>query len=141
MLHNDPEGHNKIQDKYKETEFVMVHRHAEPNVYDIKPVDGKGQVHTVNWHQLQDLERTQEDRDYKDPYPSEQGLKVPSYNPDLSKDKSSLKSSHPYATHSKGEPPTLSLSTTAGVGSGGLRKAHTQSVTFCSKCLGKPFWI
>ena len=119
----------------------MVHRHAEPNVYDIKPVDGKGQVHTVNWHQLQDLERTQEDRDYKDPYPSEQGLKVPSYNPDLSKDKSPLKTSHPYATCSKGEPPTLSLSTTAGMGSGGLRKAHTQSVTFCSKCLGKPFWI
>ena len=79
--------------------------------------------------------------DYKDPYPSEQGLKVPSYNPTLSKDKSPLKTSHPYATCSKGEPPTLSLSTTAGMGSGGLRKAHTQSVTFCSKCLGKTFWI
>ena len=112
MLCDHPEGHNKIQDKYKETEFVMVHRHAEPNVHDIKPVDGKGQVCTVNWHQLQDLERTQEGRDYKDPYPSEQGLKVPSYSLDLSKDKSPLKTSHPYATHSKGEPPTLSLSTT-----------------------------
>ena len=96
---------------------------------------------TVNQHQLQDLERTQEDRDFKDPYPSEQGLKVPSYNPALSKDKSPLKTSHPYATCSKGEPPTLSLSTTAGMGSGGLRIALTQSVTFCSKCLGKPFWI
>ena len=67
--------------------------------------------------------------------------KFPSYNLDLKKDKSPLKTSHPYATRSKGEPPTLSLSTTAGMGSGGLRKAHTQSVTFCSKCLGKPFWI
>ena len=57
------------------------------------------------------------------------------------RDKSPHKTSHPYATHSKGEPPTLSLSTTAGVGSGGLRKAQTQSVTFCSKCLSKPFWI
>ena len=141
LLCDHPEGHNKIQDKYKETEFVMVHRNTESNVYDIKPVDGKGRVHTVNQHQLQDLERTQEDGDYKDPYPSVQGLKVPSYNPDLSKDKSPLKTSHPYATRSKGEPPTLSLSTTTSVGSGGLRKAHTQSVTFCSKCLGKPFWI
>ena len=141
MLHDHPEGHNKIQDKYKETEFVMVHRHVEPNVYDIKPVNGKGPVHTVNQHQLQDLERTQEDKDYKDPHSSYQGLQVPSYNPDLSRDKSPLKTSHPYATHSKGEPPTLSLSTTASMGSGGLRKAQTQSVTFCSKCLGKPFWI
>ena len=141
MLHNYPEGCNKTQDKYKETEFVMVHRHVEPNVYDIKPVDGKGSVCTVNRHQLQDLERIQEDKDYKDPYSSLQGLQVPSYNPDSSRHKSPLKTSHPYATHSKGEPPMLSLSTTAGVGSGGLRRAQTQSVTFCSKCLGKPFWI
>ena len=101
MLHDHPEGCNKIQDKYKETEFVMVHRHVEPNVYDIKPVDGKGSVHTVNQCQLQDLERTQEDKDYKDPYSSHQGLQVPSYNPDLSRDKSSLKTSHPYATSLK----------------------------------------
>ena len=136
LLHNHPEGHNKIQDKYKETEFVMVLRHVEPNVHDIKPINGKGLVHTVNKHQLQDLERTQEDKDYKDPYSSHQGLQDPSYNPSLSRDKSPLKTSHPYATHSKGEPPTLSLSTTAGMESGGLRKAQTQSVTFCSKCVG-----
>ena len=42
LLHDHPEGRNKIQDKYKEIEFVVVHRHAEPNVYDIKPFDGKG---------------------------------------------------------------------------------------------------
>ena len=77
LLCDHPEGHNKIQYKYKETEFVMVHRHVEPNVYDIKPVGGKGPVHTVNWHQLQDLERTQEDKDYKDPYSTYQGLQVP----------------------------------------------------------------
>ena len=98
-------------------------------------------MHTVNQCQLQDLERTQEDKDYKDPHSSYWGLQVPSYNPDMSRDKSPLKTSHPYATHSKGEPPTLFLSTIASVGSGGLRKAQTQSVTFCSKCLGKPFWI
>ena len=134
MLHDYSEGHNKIQDKYTGTTFVMVHRHVEPNVYNIKPVNGKGPVHTVNQCQLQDLERTQEDKDYKDPYSSHQGLQVPSYNPYLSRDKSPLKTNHPYATHSKGEPPTLSLSTTASVGSGGLRKTQTQSITFCSKC-------
>ena len=130
-----------MQDKYKESEIVVVHRHVEPNVYDIKSVNGKCPVHTVYQCQLQDLERTQEDKDYKDPYSSHQGLQVPSYNPDLSRDKSPLKTSHPYATHSKGEPLTLSLSTPASVGSGGLRKAQTQSVTFHSKCSGKPFWI
>ena len=75
---------------------------------------------------MQDLERTQEDKDSKDPYASHQGLQVPSYNPDLSKDKLPLKTSHPYATHSKGEPLTLSLSGTASMGSGGLRKAKSQ---------------
>ena len=68
------------------------------------------------------------------------GLQVPSYNPDLSRDKSPLKTSHPYGTHSKGEPPTLSLSTTASVGSGGLRKAQTQYYllfkVFRQTCLG-----
>ena len=45
------------------------------------------------------LERTQEDKDSKDPYASHQGLQVPFYNADLSKDKLLLKISHPYATH------------------------------------------
>ena len=67
LFHDHPEGCNKIQDKYKGTEFVMVHRDVEPNVYDIKPVNGKGPVHTVNQCQLQDLKRTQEDKDYNDP--------------------------------------------------------------------------
>ena len=44
----------------------------------------------------------------------------------ISKDKPCLIVSHPYATCPKGEPPTPSLSTTAGMGSGGLRKAQTQ---------------
>ena len=35
----------------------MVSRHVEPNVYDIKPINDKGLVHTVNWHQLLDLKK------------------------------------------------------------------------------------
>ena len=74
LLHYHPEGWNKIQDKYKEIEYVVGHRHVEPNVYDIRPVNGKGPVHTVNQHQLQDHERTQEDKDSNDPYSSHQGV-------------------------------------------------------------------
>ena len=48
LLQDHPGGCNKIQDKYKETEFVVVHRHVEPNVYHIKPVNGKGPVCIVN---------------------------------------------------------------------------------------------
>ena len=70
----------------------MVHRHAEPNVYDIKLVNGKGPVCTVNQCQLQDNYS-------KDFYASHLGLQVPSYNPSISRDKSPLKVSHPYATH------------------------------------------
>ena len=113
----------------------MVHRHAEPNVYDIKPVNGKGPVHTVNQYQLQDPERTQEDKDSKDPYTTHQGLLVPSYNPDMGKDKSPLKASHPYGTCWKEEPPTLSLSTTASMGGGGLWKAQTQRVLAFVQCV------
>ena len=60
---------------------------------------------------------------------------MPSYNPTVSVSKSPLKS-HPYATYSKGEPLMLSLSTTVSMGSEGLRKAQSQSITFCSECLG-----
>ena len=44
LLLDHQEGHKKIQDKYKGSEFVMIHNHVKANVYDIKPVDGKGPV-------------------------------------------------------------------------------------------------
>ena len=60
LFWDHPEGGNKIQDKYNESEFIMAHMHAKPNVYNIKPVKGKGPVFTVNQCQLQDLKSTQE---------------------------------------------------------------------------------
>ena len=45
LLCDHPEGHNKIQDKYKSEEFVVVGKCPEPNVYHIKPVNGSGPVH------------------------------------------------------------------------------------------------
>ena len=48
LLHEHPEGHNKIQGKYKSEDFVICGKYSEPDVYYIKPVQGKGQVQTIN---------------------------------------------------------------------------------------------
>ena len=42
LLRDHPEGRNKIQDKYKSEKFVVVGKCPEPNVYQIKPVNGNG---------------------------------------------------------------------------------------------------
>ena len=49
------EGWNKIQDNYKNELFVVESQHQDPNVYTIKPLNGKGPMHKVNWWQLFDL--------------------------------------------------------------------------------------
>ena len=59
LLHDLPEGRNKIQDNYKNELFVMESQHQDPNVYIIKPLNGKGPMHTVNQWQLFDLQKTQ----------------------------------------------------------------------------------
>ena len=59
LLHDHPKGHNKIQDNYKNELFVMELKHQDPNVYIIKPLNGKGPMHRVNWWQLFDLQKTQ----------------------------------------------------------------------------------
>ena len=48
LLHDHPEGHNKIQDRYKSKEYVVVGRHPKQNVYCTKLVNGNGPVWTVN---------------------------------------------------------------------------------------------
>ena len=48
LLQDHPEGHNKIQDKYKSEKFVEVGKCPEPNVYHIKPVNGNGPEQMVN---------------------------------------------------------------------------------------------
>ena len=49
LLHDHPEGQKKIQDHYKSKLFVMDSEHWAPNVYNIKPLYGKGPMHMVNW--------------------------------------------------------------------------------------------
>ena len=48
-----------IQDNYKNELFGVELKHQDPNVYIIKPLNGKGPMHTVNWWQLFDLQKTQ----------------------------------------------------------------------------------
>ena len=59
LLRDHPEGQNKIQDNYKNELFVMESQHQDPNVYTIKPLNGKGPMHKVNLWQLFDLQKTQ----------------------------------------------------------------------------------
>ena len=48
LLHDLLEGHNKIQDNYKSELFAVELKHQEPNVYIIKPLNGKGPMYTAN---------------------------------------------------------------------------------------------
>ena len=59
LLCDHPESRNKIQDNYKNELFVVESQHQEPNVYTIKPLNGKGPMCKVNWQQLYDLQKTQ----------------------------------------------------------------------------------
>ena len=58
LLHDHPEGQNKIQDHYKSELFVIESKHWDPNVYKIKPLCVKDPMHTVNWQQLFDLQKS-----------------------------------------------------------------------------------
>ena len=52
LLCDHLEGQNKIQDNYKSELFVMTSKDQDPNIYTIKPLNGKGPVHMVNQWQL-----------------------------------------------------------------------------------------
>ena len=61
LLHDHPEGCNKIQDHYKPDVYIVVgHHQEEPNVYYIQLLNSSkpGQPKVVNRHQLYDLKRS-----------------------------------------------------------------------------------
>ena len=70
LLHDHPEGQNKIQDNYKNELFVMESQHQDPNVYIIKPLNGKGPMCKVNQWQLFDLQKTQRSDKPSNPAPN-----------------------------------------------------------------------
>ena len=57
LLCDHPEGHNKIQNRFKSDVYVVVGHHEEPNVYYIKllSADKDAKPKVVNRHQLFDL--------------------------------------------------------------------------------------
>ena len=59
LLNDHPKGCKKIQDNYKNELFVIESKHHDPNVYIIKPLNGKGPMHMVSQQQLFDLQKTQ----------------------------------------------------------------------------------
>ena len=61
LLKDHPEGQNKIQDNYKSEQLIMDSKHQDPNVHSIKPLDGNGPMHTMNWQQLYILQKSQGD--------------------------------------------------------------------------------
>ena len=48
LLHDHPEGQNKIQDDYKPDLFEVTGKRSDPNAFFVKPLDGKGPVKQVN---------------------------------------------------------------------------------------------
>ena len=61
LLRDHPEGHNKIQDRYKSDMYIVVGHHSEPNVYYIQLLnqDKPGHPKVVNQHQLFDLKQSE----------------------------------------------------------------------------------
>ena len=57
LLHDHPEGHNKIQDQYKKEVYIVVCHHQEPSVYYIQQLnsDKQGTPKVVNQCQLFNL--------------------------------------------------------------------------------------
>ena len=63
LLHDHPEGHYKIQDKYKNGEFLVIGKQQEANVYLIKPVSGKAQCGWSTNTNYQDVKKPRRVKD------------------------------------------------------------------------------
>ena len=105
LLHDHPKGWNKIQDNYKNELFVMESQHQDPNVYTIRPLNGKGPMHKVNQQQLYNLQKTQGSDKPSDPAPNTilPTLLVKKPN----RGSIAPQNTHPYGTRSKTQANTI----------------------------------
>ena len=78
LFQDHPEGHNIIQNQFKDQKFVMFEWLCKPNVYHSKPVNGDDLEQIVNCQQLQDLQRAHDDSDISS---EEEMGEIPSFNP------------------------------------------------------------
>ena len=82
LLHDHPEGHNKIQDGYKSHVYVVVGHHQESNVYYIQLLnpDCKSKPKVVNCHQIYDLNHSQSPSESQGSEPGDNGNSaIPSF--------------------------------------------------------------
>ena len=112
LLWDHPESHNKIQDHFKDQEFVMVKQLHEPNVYWIKPVNGVSPEWVANCRQLQALQKAHDNNDNTN---NEEVGNVPSFSPKV-RLRDETPHTHRYATQAKGRPSTLVQCPIAGMG-------------------------
>ena len=94
-----------IQDNYKSKLFVVELKHWDPNVYNIKPLSGKGPMHTVNQWQLFDLQKSQRDN-LLHPAPD---TYLPKMLTKKSTETKTPQTSHPYGTQSKTKVNSITL--------------------------------
>ena len=106
LLHDHPEGYNKIQDWYKSDMYVVVGHHEEPNVYYIQPLDTdkQGSPKVVNRHQLLDLNHSSPPSVADTSHEDDDSAVIPSFlcpKPSNNIPNSNQQTSHPYNTRSK----------------------------------------
>ena len=99
LLCDHPKGHNKIQDNYNNELFVIESKHQDPNVYIIKPLNGKGPMHMVNQQQLFDLQMSQGSDMPSSPAPDTNLATLLLKKP--TRGLATPKHAHPYSTRSK----------------------------------------
>ena len=105
LLCDHLEGQNIIQDHYKSELFVVDSKHQDPNVYNIKPLYGKGPMRMMNWQQLFDLQKSQ-GHNLLHPAPD---TYLPIMLTKKSPDTKTPQLSHPYGTQSKTKVNSASL--------------------------------
>ena len=107
LLHDHPEGRNKIQDHYKPDLFQVIKKGDHPNNFWIKPLRSSGQPKEVNRRQLFDVGVTEKGlagrKEEEDLDREEEEPVIPKYNPQLVKS-SPVRPRHSYDLRPRPKP-------------------------------------
>ena len=92
LLHDHPEGRNKIQDNNKDQIYIVTGHHDHQNAYFVKPLGSKCQPKQVNRREMfdlgltedQELERQKQEEENEE---EDENRELPLYNPAVSRKK------------------------------------------------------
>ena len=92
LLHDHPEGRNKIQDNNKDQIYIVTRHHDNRNAYFVKPLGSKCQPKQVNRREMfdlritedQELERQKQENEKEE---EDETSELPLYNPAVSRKK------------------------------------------------------